>query len=175
VELDESGHPRLRSLFDASGLELPAIAMATGRGMAIGIAAQDPRACVGIGIETLADSSEQPGASVLAENEQVLLRALEDLGLERREWCARFRCAKLALTRAFGVWLGDVADEVTVVDVDPSTGDVDIEPGAALRALFPWLRPEPLGVSTARRDDHVWAWLLANAESARTHSLEMSS
>ncbi len=88
---------------DPADRSLPAIAIAEAEGVAVAIAARDPRARAGIAVERIPERPGGPEESRLTPGERALLARWS--GPARIEWITRFGCAREAAARAAGAAL----------------------------------------------------------------------
>ncbi|MGE5755360.1 MAG: beta-ketoacyl synthase N-terminal-like domain-containing protein [Planctomycetaceae bacterium] len=162
IEPDPRGRPRLRSLIDPARGDLPAVSIAHTDGVAVALAARDPRARVGIDVERIVDRS--PGFEDLAfsEGERALLDRLAGPGSSRAEWVARLWCAKEAVAKASGQGMAGGPKGLSAIEADAATGEVAVAPGPDLAAAWPEAADRPIGTRTARRGEYVLAWAVVD-------------
>ncbi len=96
----DSSRPILTRVDDPADRALPAIAIAEAEGVAVAIAARDPRVRAGIAVERIPEQPGDSDESRFTAAERSLLDRWS--GPTRIEWTARFRCACAAAERAFG-------------------------------------------------------------------------
>jgi phosphopantetheinyl transferase len=152
IEPDSRGRPRLRSLLDPARDDLPAISIAHTEGVALAIAALDPKKRVGIDVERVS-GFEEPEFS---EGERDLLARMDVPA--RAEWAARFWCAREAVAKASGKVMAGVPRDLKVVAADLVTGELAVAPGPDLAAAWPEADGRSIRAWTARRGEYVWAW-----------------
>jgi phosphopantetheine--protein transferase-like protein len=157
VSPDERGRPRLISPIDPDA-ELPAVSIAHAEGVAVALAAADPRARVGIDVERIAGRDEGFEAAAFSEAERAILDRIA--GASREEWLVRLWCAKEAAAKVTGLGMVHGPRSVEVIEADMTTGEVRVRLGPTLAAAFPVLGDWPIRVSTSRRADYVWGWTL---------------
>jgi hypothetical protein len=155
VEAGRDGGHRLRSLAEPSRGDLPTIALARAEGVALALAAADPGARVGVGIEPIPaavpDDASEPERAGLARIPSA----------ERPEWLARIRAARAALLQALGLDRGDdLAGGIELAGLDHATGEVSLTLATEPRQDRIGRGAETTLVSTARKGDFAWAWLL---------------
>ncbi len=92
-EPDEVGRPWIRSLLDPAREDMPAISIAHADGVAVALAAIDPRARLGIAIESVVEQPEPAETESQDPGEVVLIEAIVDSDPARQEWKARLRAA----------------------------------------------------------------------------------
>lgn len=130
IDRDAQGRALARSLVAVDVPAMPALTFAHAEGVAVALACDNPATPLGIDVARM-DAVETDAAEV-----------------DPNEMPARLESACRAAASAFGIRVEDV----TIVDVDRSQGEVHVRvPSAAGSAIR---------VATARRGDHVWAWTL---------------
>lgn len=144
VEGDELGLPRLRSL--ANGPPA-AIAIASRDGVAVALAAADPRAGVGVSLGHVAPSSPQIDVGALTEPERLLVAQSP----EPREWLVRVRCAREAASKVGCIPNDRGPVHVEALELDAATGHV-------LVCIHSPTGGETLRVTTLRLGGNVAAW-----------------
>jgi acyl transferase domain-containing protein/phosphopantetheinyl transferase/acyl carrier protein len=159
IEHNAHGRPRLVSLLEPERVDQPAVSIAHTEGVAVSLAALDPNTRLGIDVERVIDRALGFEAIAFQPDERALLDRLA--GSHRAEWVARFWCAKEAAGKATGLGLIAGPPSVTIVSADATTGEVQIVLGPDLAAACPEWAGVPICVSTARRGDYVWAWIVA--------------
>ena len=147
---DDRGRPILTRVDAPADRSLPAIAIAEAEGVAVAIAARDPRARVGIDVELISDRPGGFEESRFTPGERALLARWS--GSARADWITRFGCARAAAARAVGTGPAGGAHAAEVVRVDEPGGVLHVRPGPTIT--------EPLRVASARRGDYAWAWTL---------------
>ena len=91
IVFDRSGRPILTRVDDPADRSLPAIAIAEAEGVAVAIAARDPRDRVGIAVERIPERPSGLEESRFTPGERAILARWS--GPTRLEWIARFGCA----------------------------------------------------------------------------------
>jgi malonyl CoA-acyl carrier protein transacylase len=148
VATDERGRPILTRVDQPRDRSLPPIAIADADGVAVAIAARDPRAHPGIAVAAIPARPDDESASTPPE--RTLLARWS--GPDRTEWSARFRCAREAAIRSAGTRIAGDRSAADVVHADATSGAVHVRIGAT--------GARPMHVATARRGESVWAWTL---------------
>jgi malonyl CoA-acyl carrier protein transacylase len=145
---DGQGGHRLIRLDDPGDPSLPSIAIADAEGVAVAIAARDPRTRPGIAVAPIGETE----GSLLAPDERALLARWA--GPEHLEWAARFRCAQEAAARSAraGYAAGPHAAEVIRLD----------QPSGVLHVRVASSATRPLRVATVRRGEYTWAWTIGS-------------
>jgi acyl transferase domain-containing protein/phosphopantetheinyl transferase len=156
IEPDPRGRPRLRSLLDPARDDLPAVSIAHTEGVALALAALDPKKRVGIDVERIVERASGFEELAFSEEERDILDRME--GPARAEWTARFWCAKEAVAKASGEGMSGGPKGLMVVAVDASTGELAVVLGPHLAAAWPEAADRPIRAGTARRGEFVWAW-----------------
>jgi hypothetical protein len=150
VAAGQHGRLELFSLANP-GAPAAAVSMAHAEGVAVAIAAADPRARTGIEVEAISIGPEDVDSSEFTAPEQLLLARCSPP--DRAEWITRIRCARNAARRAIGL-------SVEITDVHEDSGimraKVAVETDQALAAGI----VESLFVVTRRRGGYAWAWTL---------------
>jgi phosphopantetheinyl transferase len=142
-------------------IDLPAVSIAHTTGVAVAIAAPDPRARVGIDVEPIAQRSSDFERLALVDAERTCLDGLAaEPGTDRAQWVARLWCAKEAVAKATGLGLVVGPTSVAIVGADRSTGEVTLTLGPELSAHCPDLAGNRIRAVTARHGEYVWAWTL---------------
>jgi hypothetical protein len=148
VVADERGHPVLTRVDEPRDRSLPAIAIADADGVAVAIAARNPRARPGIAVASI---PARPDDEVpLTPLERTILARWS--GPARAEWSARFRCAREAAVRSAGKGIADAGQASEVVHADAASGVLHVRIAAT--------DARPMLVATAQRGESVWAWTL---------------
>jgi hypothetical protein len=147
---DERGGPILLRLDDPADRSLPALAIAGAEGVAVAIAARDPRARLGIAVATLSEYPQATEGAAFTPGECAILSRWS--GPVQPEWAARFRCAKEAAIHAADARFAADASAAEIVRVDEPSGVLHVRLAAADAA--------PLGVASALRGEYAWAWAL---------------
>ncbi len=150
IVFDRSSRPILTRVDDPADRSLPAIAIAEAEGVALAIAARDPRARVGIAVERITERTGGSEESRFTPGERALLARWS--GPARLEWIARFGCAREAAARAAGTALAGEPNTAEVVRADEASGVLHV------RADTP--STETWRVASARRGEYAWAWTL---------------
>jgi acyl transferase domain-containing protein/phosphopantetheinyl transferase len=157
IEPELRGRPRLRSLIDPARSDLPAVSIAHTEGVAVALAALDPKTRVGIDVERIVDRS--PGFEELAfsEEERAWLDRPGGSGSSRAEWVTRLWCAKEAVAKASGQGMAGGPKGLSVIEADAATGEVAVALGPDLAAAWSEAAERPIRAWTARRGEYVWA------------------
>ena len=158
VEVDAQGRHRLRSLGEPSRTDMPAIVIAQAEGAALALASLDPYARLGLALETIAGPAVDAEMAAIGPRQRALLDTVARGGQSREEWLARFRCARSAALQMLGNGSRDEPDLAVVTGADPRSGEVAVTFDAASVSLPPGWDRSPVRGTTARKDDHVWAW-----------------
>ncbi|MDP3938187.1 MAG: polyketide synthase dehydratase domain-containing protein, partial [Deltaproteobacteria bacterium] len=156
ITADELGRPRVAPALAQIFGPLPAVSMAHGRGIAVGIAAEGELDLeVGIDVERM--RILEPGFERIAFSEEDL-KILGDLDdAARAEWWLRAWCAKEAAAKALGTGLAGKPRGFVLRKLDESSGLIAIEIGGELARLRPALGGAILDVYTLREDDLIMA------------------
>jgi phosphopantetheinyl transferase (holo-ACP synthase) len=157
IEPDGRGRPVLHSRLEPNRADMPAVSIAHTEGVAIAIAARDPRSRVGIDVERIVDRSESFEAIAFVPEERALIPRND-----RDAWIARFWTAKEAAAKATGLALLAGPSSVRVVSINGET--LALKLGPDLAAACPDLMDRTLNVRTARRGDYVWAYMMIHKE-----------
>ncbi len=158
VVADQHGRPELFSLACPGDSAAAAISIAHCDGVAVAMAALDPRARVGIDVETIVDRPVDFESSAFTPGEQGLLGRWS--GASRTEWIARFWCAKEAAAKATGLGLPGNPAACEITEVDEASGAMQVKLGPALVTALARCGRDSLRVVSARRNDYAWAWTL---------------
>jgi len=155
---DLHGRPRLRSRREPGRDDMPAVSLAHAEGVAVGLAALDPAARIGIDVEAVRPRGPAFEATAFDPEERRWLDRLAAGGADRDEWAARFWTAKEAVGKATGMGLAGGPGSVLVTAANPATGVTTLRLGRSPAAACPDLAARRITSRTARRGDHVWAW-----------------
>jgi acyl transferase domain-containing protein/phosphopantetheinyl transferase len=158
VVADQQGRPALFSLARGADSAEAAISIAHCDGVAVALAADDPRARVGIDVEAIADRPEGFEPAALSPREQALLDRLP--ASNRSEWITRFWCAKEAAAKASGLGLSGNPEACEITEVDEGSGIMQVKLGPDLARALAGRGQDSLCVVSARRNDYAWAWTL---------------
>jgi acyl transferase domain-containing protein/phosphopantetheinyl transferase (holo-ACP synthase) len=161
---DAHGRPRLAHVARPAELTLPAISIAHCDGVAVALAAHDPGAHVGIGVEAITDRPESFEASAFTTGERSLLAHWS--GPSRDEWAARFWCAKEAAAKATDAGIAAGRSGAEIVDADGASGAMSVRLAPALFASCHEQFANPLRVVSARRGEYAWAWTVRQGASS---------
>ncbi len=158
IEPDSTGRPVLRSRLEPARQDMPAVSIAHADGVAVGIAASDPKARVGIDVVSLDPSRDSSEPKVFTAREQTLLVRFDAADCD--EWRARFWSAKQAVAKAMGEGPSRAADVSEVVDLDPSSGKITVSIARERTPFNGRALPLAAQARTERRGDYVWAWTI---------------
>jgi acyl transferase domain-containing protein/phosphopantetheinyl transferase (holo-ACP synthase) len=166
IEADPNGRPIVRSLLYPDREDIPAITFAHTDGVAVALAARDPRARVGIDIERVRPRGVEFEMQATLAIERDWLDRNTEPGAERDEWLARFWCAREAVGKATGLGLIHGPASLAIIIADRSTGAVAVQLREALASACPELAGEPVRCVTARRGEYAWAWTIGERASS---------
>jgi hypothetical protein len=150
VIADQRGRPILTRVDDPGDRSLPSIAIADAEGVAVAIAARDPRARAGIAVALISGRPGNFEEAALTPGERALLARWT--GPCRAEWVARFLCARSAADRSAGTGVASSPHAAEVVRADEASGILHVRLGST--------NNEPLRVVSGRRGEYAWAWTL---------------
>jgi acyl transferase domain-containing protein len=152
------GHPRLALAHAPETHPMPAIAIAHTEGVAVGVAALDPRARLGVGVEPIVEPALCSVAAPWTQTERTILSRWSGDALA--EWLARFACAKAAAAQSEMLCLPDDLARLEVVSCDELSGTILVRIACACDNANPDSVDRTLRVFSARRADRAWAWTL---------------
>jgi len=155
---DPAGSPILVDRDRSGDGAVAAVSIAHAEGVAVALAAHDPKARVGIDVEPVCGRETGFEARAFTVSERALLASWT--GEARCEWIARLLAARQAAAKAGGMGPEAGSDETAVLGVDPETGLTRVELRARSAAACRELAGTILLVRTDRRGDHAWAWTL---------------
>ncbi len=130
IKTDGRGRPALFSLADGADSAVAAVSIAHSDGIAVAIAAADPRALVGIDVEHIVERPEGFEATAFSPGEQQLLDRWPPAS--RNEWIARFWCAKGAAAKASGLAASAGPRDCQITQVEDDTGIMRVRLGPTL-------------------------------------------
>jgi acyl transferase domain-containing protein/phosphopantetheinyl transferase (holo-ACP synthase) len=159
VVADERGRPLLRRVGRADLDSLPSISIAHTDGVAVGLAALDPAARVGIDVEAIVERPAGFEALAFTATERTLLERWA--GSNRTEWTTRFWCAKEAAAKASGLGMKGGPASAQVVEADENSGVLHVLLSPELLSVMPGdVVNNPVRVVSALRGNRAWAWTI---------------
>ena len=159
IEPDVTGRPVLHSRRNPERDDMPAVSIAYTDGVAVGIAAPDSKAHLGIDIVSLEQGSDARQSALISAQDRFLLEQLD--GTVHDEWRGRIHAAKQAVAKALCAGPAVAPEFARAVELNPCTGEVRV--AVAQDFTHTETRPSPTHwrVFTHRRGDYVWAWTIA--------------
>ncbi|MEQ8787394.1 MAG: polyketide synthase dehydratase domain-containing protein [Pirellulaceae bacterium] len=151
IDHDEHGRPSARNRAADPAEDFPHVSLSHTDGLLAGLASTHPH--VGIDVEKIAPREASFEQVAFDAEERRLLEQFAD----RDEAVTRLWCAKEAVAKAVGRGLSEGTHSVVARHVDPPSGLVLVELGAALAKEFPKLAGARLQVATLREKDYVVA------------------
>ncbi|MEO6811736.1 MAG: phosphopantetheine-binding protein, partial [Isosphaeraceae bacterium] len=155
IEHDSQDRPFIRSHLEPTRADLPKVSIAHADGVAVALAASDPKARVGIDVERIEARGANFESFTMSAAEQSFFDHLSSMSLSLPEWVSRVRTARRAAARATG--LDDQESNFEVIDADVNTGMmlVQLSPPLAGSSF------DPIHIPTVRRGEYIWAWAQA--------------
>jgi acyl transferase domain-containing protein/phosphopantetheinyl transferase len=151
IESDKYGRPVVRGSWTGEINRIPSLSLSHTKG--IGAAMVSESGECGIDVERLDLRRKGIEQIVLRPEERKLVESI--LTSFDIEWCLRIWCAKEAVGKALGRGLPGGPLDLTVRDLNPETGTVDLVVSGALVREFPELEGKELQAHTLRKGDLI--------------------
>ena len=149
IAYDAHGKPETRGAWMQRLGVKPSISITHSHGVAAAVASLDPRARVGIDIETLDRPASHYEKLAFRDQERAMLTERVAAG-QHDEWALRLWTAKEAVSKALGQGFHQGLHSLHITNFDKATGQVELELSDALVAMFPELAGKKVFAMTQR-------------------------